>query len=318
MQAGIKNNLCTDSTLHRNIKKSEANLLSTLRSYFQMTKPSISILVVFTVIPTLFMAQSESGNLSFNIAFYSLLGTYLASSSAAIFNHLIDWQIDAAMVRTKKRPIPSGAVNRFTALVLAIILGITSYVMLFQNTTPLAANVALFANFFYVVVYTLILKPRTSQNIVIGGAAGAVGPLIGWAAVTGTIEWPAYVLFLVIFLWTPPHFWALAIKYREDYKKAKIPMLPSVKGVKTTKLQMFIYTVILIPTSLALLIDEKASYIYGTLSFLLSAYFCYLAFKLMKTDSDRKAMGVFYYSLIYIFGIFGSLTLDRVIFHLLN
>lgn len=280
-----------------------------------MTKPSISLLVVFTVLPTLFMAQSETGNLNYLVAFISLFGTYLASSSSGIFNHLIDWQIDAAMARTKKRPIPSGRVNRLVAFFLAVVLGVSSYLMLYAYTTPLAANIALFANFFYVVIYTLILKPRTPQNIVIGGAAGSVGPLIGWAAVTGTIEWPAWVLFMVIFLWTPPHFWALAIKYKDDYKKANIPMLPSVKGVKTTKNQIFIYTALLIPTVAALLYEQRASYIYGVISLGMTFYFAYLAFKLLNQDSEKKAMGVFYYSLLYIFGVFGSLTIDRVIFY---
>lgn len=297
-----------------------------LRGYFQMTKPSISLLVAFTVVPTLFMAAEEQGGTTLWVAFCAVFGTYLASSSAGIFNHIVDSDIDSTMDRTRTRPLPSGRVHRGVAGFVATALGLGSYGLLYSQTTPLAAHIAILANFFYVVIYTMILKRRTSQNIVIGGAAGSVGPLIGWAAVSGTIAWPAWVLFMVIFLWTPPHFWALAIKYRDDYSAAGVPMLPSVKGVKVTQRQIFYYTLALIPTVALLLIDNTASFVYALFSLPLTLYFCYLGYKLLRTeftasDSDapnRTAMNVFFFSLIYVFGVFGSLIIDRAIAHWLS
>lgn len=299
-----------------------------LRAYFQMTKPSISLLVAFTVVPTLFMAAEQQGGVSFWVAFCAVFGTYIASSSAGIFNHIVDSDIDSTMDRTRKRPLPSGKVHRGIAAFVAVALGLGSYGLLYTQTTPLAAHIALFANFFYVVIYTMILKRRTSQNIVIGGAAGAVGPLIGWAAVSGTIAWPAWVLFMVVFLWTPPHFWALAIKYKDDYAAAGVPMLPSVKGIPTTQRQIFYYALALVPTVALLLLDGAASYVYALISIPLTLYFGYISFKLMRTEfteraedneaPNRKAMEVFLFSLVYVFGVFGSLIIDRALAHWLS
>lgn len=281
------------------------------QSYYQLMKPTISMLVVVTVVPTLFMAESRLP--SFSVALAALVGTYLAAGSAAIFNHLVDSDIDGYMKRTRSRPIPSGKVSGSRAASFATVLGIVSFMILFHWTTPLAAWIALAANAFYVVIYTMFLKRRTVQNIVIGGAAGAVGPLIGWAAVNGTLEWPAWVLFAVIFLWTPPHFWALAIKYKDDYTKAKIPMLPSVKGVAVTRKQIFLYTLTLIPTVASLSFFGKAGWFYGISASALTLYFVWLAFKLLQTEENQRAMPLFYYSCFYLFGIFGVLTIDRLI-----
>lgn len=280
------------------------------QSYYQMMKPTISLLVVVTVVPTLFMA---TGTLpSFSVVFASLVGTYLASGSAAIFNHLVDSDVDQAMKRTRNRPLPTGRVQPYRAAVLATLLGIVSFVILYRWTTPLAAYLALAANFFYVLIYTVYLKRRTVQNIVIGGAAGAVGPLIGWAALTGELAWPAWVLFAIIFLWTPPHFWALAIKYKDDYALAQIPMMPSVKGLPTTRRQMFFYTLTLVPTVISLALFGAASWFYGVTALVLTAYFVWLAFRLMWSEENERAMPLFYYSCFYLFGIFGALTIDRL------
>ncbi len=282
------------------------------QSYYQMMKPTISMLVVVTVIPTLFMAQSRLPG--FGVAMAALIGTYLASGSAAMFNHLVDSDIDAHMKRTRSRPIPSGKVSASKAAALAATLGIVSFMILFYGTTPLAAWIALAANVFYVVIYTIYLKRRTVQNIVIGGAAGAVGPLIGWAAVTGTLAWPAWVLFAVIFLWTPPHFWALAIKYKDDYAKANIPMLPAVKGLPVTRRQIFAYTLTLIPVVVSLSVFGAAGWFYGIVASALTLYFVWLAFVLMRTEENQRAMPLFYYSCFYLFGVFGALTIDRLLF----
>lgn len=333
MQIGVKKGFGDDEKSSAKLNRSDASsgsmlgaTLDEMRGYFQMTKPSISLLVAFTVVPTLFMAAEEQGGTSLWIAFCAVFGTYLASSSAGIFNHIVDSDIDSTMDRTRTRPLPSGRVHRGIAAIVATTLGLGSYALLYTQTSPLAANIAILANFFYVVIYTMILKRRTSQNIVIGGAAGSVGPLIGWAAVSGTIAWPAWVLFMVIFLWTPPHFWALAIKYRDDYSAAGVPMLPSVKGVKVTQKQIFFYTLALIPTVGLLLIDNAASFVYALISIPLTLYFCYLGYKLLRTDfktaddsiPNRKAMEVFFFSLIYVFGVFGSLIIDRAIAHWLS
>lgn len=282
------------------------------KSFYQMMKPTISLLVVITVIPTLIMAAQGIPDLG--LALWTLLGTFLASGSAGMFNHLVDSDIDGFMARTKSRPIPSGQVPRPFAFWLASILGLASFIMLYWGASPLAAWVAMAANAFYVLVYTLYLKRRTVQNIVIGGAAGAVGPLIGWAAVTGQIAWPAWVLFAVIFLWTPPHFWALAIKYKDDYARAKIPMLPSVKGVEVTRRQIFVYTLTLVPPICSLVIWGQAGWIYGVLSISLTLYFAWLAYKLFRSRNDERAMPLFLYSCFYLFGVFGALTFDRLIY----
>ena len=269
------------------------------------------MLVVITCVPTLFMAGTNLPSLQ--LIAITLIGTFLASGSASIFNHLVDSDIDQQMKRTRQRPIPAGKVSLPRAAGFGATLGVLSFVLLYKFATPLAAWIALAANAFYVLVYTMFLKRRTVQNIVIGGAAGAVGPLIGWAAITGTVGWPAWVLFLIIFLWTPPHFWALAIKYKDDYAKVGVPMLPSVKGVEVTRLQIFLYTLTLIPAVASLFWFGAAGWTYFSLSMILTLYFVWLAFKLYSTRENQRCMPLFYYSCFYLFGVFGALTLDKLL-----
>lgn len=283
-------------------------------AYIQMMKPTISLLVVFTTLPTLFMASPQLPSLGLFLVV--LIGTFLASSSSAIFNHVLDSDIDATMTRTSRRPLPSGKVNSDWAVMLAVTLGAVSFLILALFANPLTAWVALLANFFYVFIYTLWLKRRTPQNIVIGGAAGSVGPLIGWAAVTGTLSWESWVLFLIIFLWTPPHFWALAIKYREDYSKAKVPMLPCVSGIDTTRRQMFYYTLLLIPVSISLYTHGDAGLTYLIVALASSLYFCFLTIRLMVTKKDQHVMPVFFFSLFYIFAIFGALAVEQFLYRI--
>jgi len=285
------------------------------RSYFQMTKPTISLLVVVTVIPALFLTQQQLPSVQLSLV--ALLGTFLASGSAAIFNHLVDSDIDQHMKRTRSRPIPAGKISTGKAGLFAVAMGLASFALLYKFATPLAAWLGVAANFLYVVVYTMYLKRRTVQNIVIGGAAGCVGPLIGWAAVTGTLDWPAWVLFGIIFLWTPPHFWSLAIKYKDDYARANIPMMPTVKGLEVTRKQIFFYSVLLIPCVLSLSVFGVAGWIYGVIAGGLTVYFVWLAYRLYTTRENQRAMPLFYYSCFYLFGVFGALTVDRLVF-LLN
>ncbi|MBC7661681.1 MAG: protoheme IX farnesyltransferase [Chitinophagaceae bacterium] len=281
------------------------------RAYFQMTKPTISLLVVVTVIPALFLTQNGFPSLQLSIV--ALLGTFFASGSAAVFNHLVDSDIDSHMKRTRTRPIPAGKISTAKAATFAVVMGLASFFLLYRFATPLAAWLGVAANFLYVVVYTMYLKRRTVQNIVLGGAAGCVGPLIGWAAVTGTIAWPAWVLFGIVFLWTPPHFWSLAIKYKDDYARANIPMLPTVKGLEVTRKQILFYSVLLIPTVFSLSIFGVAGWIYGTIAGGLTLYFVWLAYRLYATKENQRAMPLFYYSCFYLFGVFGALTIDRLV-----
>ncbi|RYZ57843.1 MAG: protoheme IX farnesyltransferase [Proteobacteria bacterium] len=285
------------------------------RSYFSMTKPTISLMVVVTVIPALFLTQNELPSLKLSLV--ALIGTFLASGSSAIFNHLADSDIDQHMKRTRTRPIPAGKISSTRAATLAIAMAIASFALLYTMATPLAAWLGVIGNILYAVVYTMYLKRRTVQNIVLGGAAGCFGPLIGWAAMTGTIEWPAWVLFGIIFLWTPPHFWSLAIKYKDDYARANIPMLPTVKGLEVTRQQILFYSVLLIPCVLSLSVFGIAGWIYGIIAGALTLYFVWLAFRLYTTRENQRAMPLFFYSCFYLFGVFGALTLDRLVY-LLN
>lgn len=301
----------SESTLLSPVDTVKARAVS-WRDFFQLTKPTISLLVVVTVVPGLLLATPNSIP-SMNLILAALIGTWLASSSAAVFNHLVDADIDQQMVRTRKRPVASGRVPNTSAALFAVILGLISFVMLWVLTTPTAALVALAANAFYVLFYTMYLKRRTVQNIVIGGAAGAVGPLIGWAAVDGQMPWPAWVLFAVIFMWTPPHFWALALKYKDDYAAAGVPMMPVVYGDETTRRQMFYYTLGLIPLIASLSVFGVAGMIYLIPSLGLTLYFAWLAWRLMRSRTNHLAMPLFHYSCLYLFGIFGALMADALL-----
>ena len=281
------------------------------RSYLPLTKPTITLLVVVTIIPALLLAANGLPPLLTSLA--ALLGTYLASASASVFNHLLDADLDQVMNRTRDRPVPSGQVSPQGAFAFGSALGAASLLVLYNWTTPLATTVAFLANAFYVLGYTLCLKRYTDQNIVIGGAAGAVGPLIGWAAITGTIGWPAWVLFGVIVLWTPPHFWALAIKYKNDYATANIPMLPVTRGDEATRRQIFAYTLTLIPPIIALFYFGAAGTFYLVTSLAATLYFCWKAWQLYQKHDNSGAMPVFHYSCLYLFAIFGSLTIDRLL-----
>jgi protoheme IX farnesyltransferase len=283
------------------------------RDYFQMTKPTITLLVVVTVFPGILLASPERiPHMSLIVA--SLLGTWLASSSAAVFNHLVDADVDRSMLRTQKRPVASGRVVTRNALIFGSVLGLCSVIVLAALTTWLAAFLAVAANAFYVLFYTMYLKRRTVQNIVIGGAAGAVGPLIGWASVEPSIGWSAWMLFLVIFLWTPPHFWALALKYKGDYAAAGIPMMPVVHGETVTKTQMFWYTVSLVPVVASLFLFGVAGWFYFLLAMGFTLYFVWMAWTLKQSSDSHRAMPLFHFSCLYLFGVFGALMVDRLLF----
>lgn len=289
--------------------------VATWRDYFQMTKPTITLLVVVTVFPGILLASPTSIP-PMSLVLASLIGTWLASSSAAVFNHLVDADIDRHMARTNRRPVASGRVDTKMAILFGGSLGLVSVAVLTIWATLAAAVIAVFANAFYVLFYTMYLKRRTVQNIVIGGAAGAVGPLIGWASVDSSVGWPAWMLFLVIFLWTPPHFWALALKYKDDYAAAGIPMMPVVHGEETTRRQMFWYTISLVPVVASLTVFGAAGYLYLTVAMAFTLYFVWLAWRLMTTRDAKLTMPLFHYSCLYLFGVFGALMMDRLLFAL--
>ena len=291
--------------------KKGSSLTQALVELISMTKPTISLLVVITAIPAIIMASDKFPWPRTILAI--LLGSALCSASAAVFNQLFEPGIDRKMKRTRKRSIPSGRISKAGGFLWGILLGVLGFGLLYKWATPLAAYVALAGHIFYCMIYTLILKPLTVQNIVIGGAAGAVGPLIGWAGITGTIGWPAWVLFLIITLWTPPHFWSLAIHYKEDYRAAGIPMYPVVHGDLKTKKVIIYYCLSLIPVVVSLYLFDEAGILYLLIAGGLTVKFLWDAVLMYGETENQRTMPFFHYSCFYTFGIFGALTCDRLL-----
>lgn len=284
-----------------------------MNAYLQMTKPTIVMLIVVTAIPALLMASA--GAVDIIVWTVALVGTVLSAASASVFNHVFDAQLDQQMTRTRNRPLARGQVTKRRAIIFASVLAIGALAILAWGTTLTATGIAFGGIVFYALVYTLILKRHTPQNIVIGGAAGAVGPLIGWAAVTGELSWVAWLLSLIIFLWTPPHFWALAIYYRRDYQRAQIPMYPAVYGVKRTKQAIICYVVTLLPVWVALYLVSSCSLVFLLISLALTGYFLRRAW-LFNTDTG-DSMALFRFSCLYILLLFAGLAVDQVVVLLL-
>lgn len=283
----------------------------TAHDFLALTKPTIMLLVLITGFLTLFVIPDAQPSIGVVLA--TVVGTALASGSANALNMYFDRDIDQIMKRTQTRPIPAGKVTPTEALIFGIALGIISVALLWTTTNALAALIALSGILFYVCVYTLFLKRRTPQNIVIGGAAGSVAPLIAWAAVTGTVELPAVLLFLVIFLWTPPHFWALALLASEDYARAGVPMMPVVRGHDETRKQIFIYTALLVPLTIAFYVIDFTGLIFLISGLALAGIFLQKAWKLLKDKSRESARDVFFYSIFYLALLFVALLIDHVL-----
>jgi heme o synthase len=280
-----------------------------ISAYISLTKPTITALVVMTCLPGLLLA-THIPNVVLTMA--TLIGTALVSGSSAVFNQILDSDIDRVMTRTSKRPIPLGTVSNSHAITFAIVIGLLGLTLLYVYAHPLAAFIALAAHLFYGFFYTVYLKPRTDQNIVIGGAAGAVGPLIGFAAITGEIGIGAVLLFLLIFLWTPPHFWALAIKYRDEYAKANIPMLPVTAGLAVTKTQMLWYCLSLVPVVFYFSFLASSLWASGINSFL-TLMFVYKAWVFKQQPDETGSMSLFIFSCFYLLIVFLVISLDRLI-----
>jgi protoheme IX farnesyltransferase len=279
------------------------------REYFQLTKPRVVALLVFCAVIGMFLAVP--GIPPWRALVFGTLGIWLASGSAAAFNHLIDERIDKLMARTARRPLATGKLNARQVLVFAAVLGIISMVILAALVNVLTAWLTFGGLIGYALVYTAYLKRATPQNIVIGGLAGAIPPVLGWTAVTDALHPFPLQLCLIIFVWTPPHFWALAIFRRDDYARAQIPMLPVTHGVRYTRWQILLYTVLLVIVSLLPSITGHSGLIYFGGAAVLGVGFLYYAFRLMNPPDEFFAMRVFKYSVIYLMALFAFLLTDH-------
>jgi protoheme IX farnesyltransferase len=277
--------------------------------YVALLKPRVMSLVVFTGFAGLFVAP---GNLPPVLAAVAVICIAISAGAAGAINMWYERDIDALMERTKNRPIPAGKISPNKALIFGVLLNILPVLVMGFLLNWVAAALLAFAAGFYIFIYTIWLKRRTPHNIVIGGAAGAIPPMIGWAAVTGSITLDSIVLFLIIFMWTPPHFWALALYREGDYAKAGVPMLPVVSGAAETRRQILIYTVLLIPLTFAPLILGTAGLIYGLSAGVLGAYFFWLAIQIIRNQNDKSARRLFGFSIIYLFALFAALIIEQV------
>jgi len=281
-----------------------------LVDYYELGKPRIVYLLLITTAAAMVMAAH--GMPSPGLLFWTLLGGALSAASAGAYNCVIDRDIDRVMRRTMLRPIVTGRISVRNALFAATVAGIAGVSMLFVFAGWLAALLSLAGNLYYVFVYTIWLKRRTPQNIVIGGAAGAVPPLVGWAAVTHQVGLPALGLFAIIFLWTPPHFWALSLITNADYDRAGVPMFANVYGVQRTKREIMLYTLVLVAVSLTLVDLHVMGAIYGVCATILGAVFVYEAIKLTQDDTRRWARSLFKFSLLYLALICAAMVIDRI------
>jgi len=282
-----------------------------LNDYYELTKPRIIYLLLITTLAAMVMA--ERGVPPLGLTLLTLLGGALAAGSAGAFNCVIDRDIDRVMTRTMLRPVATGRIAPWPALAFATVTGILAFALFYFFVNPLAAWFALAGNAYYVLVYSLWLKRATALNIVIGGAAGAVPPLVGWAAVTHGIGGPALGLFGLIFLWTPPHFWALALMTNTDYEKAGVPMLPNVRGVERTKREIFVYSAIMVGMSLVLTPLGVMGWWYFVPATVLGAIFMRDAWKLFEGPLKPRARALFKFSLVYLALMCAAMVLDRVI-----
>ncbi|MDQ7247017.1 heme o synthase [Dongia sedimenti] len=286
----------------------EAEAGARVGDFVALLKPRVMSLVVFTGFAGLFVAP---GHIHPVIAAVAVLCIAVAAGASGAINMWYDRDIDAVMSRTRNRPIPRGAVTPEQALAFGLVLSAFSVMLMDIAVNTTAAALLAFTIFFYVVVYTIWLKRSTPQNIVIGGASGAFPPMIGWAAVTGDVSLASISLFLIIFMWTPPHFWALSLYKEGDYAKAGVPMMPVVAGQRSTKLQMLVYTLILCPLTLVPVYFGVAGWIYGAASIALNLGFVGHAIRVLRSDDLRNAKRMFGFSLLYLFLHFALLCVDR-------
>ncbi|MEM7762609.1 MAG: heme o synthase [Pseudomonadota bacterium] len=282
---------------------------SSIRDYYELTKPRVVMLIVFTAIVGMLLAVP--GLPPLDALLFGTIGIGFASSSAAAINQIIDARVDAQMARTQRRPLVLGNISDRQALTFAGLLCVVSMAVLWWLVNPLTAVLTFLSLIGYAVIYTVYLKPATPQNIVIGGAAGAAPPVLGWVAVTGEIHAHALLLFLIIFVWTPPHFWALAIARRDEYAKVGTPMLPVTHGVPYTKLSVLLYTILLVIVTLLPWLSGMTGLIYLVSALVLGAVFLKHAIRLRAHSGDQPAMPMFVYSINYLMYLFAALLVDH-------
>jgi protoheme IX farnesyltransferase len=279
------------------------------RDFLELTKPRVSLLIVFTALVGMVLASP--GMVPLHALLFGTLGIALASGSAAAFNHVLDRRIDEQMARTRRRPLPTGHLQMHHAVIFAALLGLASMLILGLLVNALTAALTFCSLIGYAMVYTMWLKRATPQNIVIGGAAGAAPPVLGWAAVTNSVDPQALLLFLIIFTWTPPHFWALAIARRDDYAKAGIPMLPVTHGIPYTRLQIVLYTILLVLTTLLPYLTGMSGFIYLGSAIVLNGRFLYFALSLQRGLRPDLPIRTFRFSITYLMLLFAALILDH-------
>lgn len=296
------------------INRDKHDFLKVIKSYYQLTKPRIIPLLLITTAASMWMATP--GNVDPVLLIVTLLGGTLAAASAQTLNCIYDRDIDYTMVRTRERPIPSGRIKPVNALIFAIVLAILSFSLLALFVNLSAALLAMSGIVFYMLVYTHMLKRHTTQNIVIGGAAGAIPALVGWAAVTGELSWAAWVLFAIVFIWTPPHFWSLALMIKDDYAQVGVPMLPVIEGEEATVKQIWLYTLLLVPFSLVLVYPlGNAGIVYSIVALLLGGIFIQKAWKLKQAPKDKQlARSLFKYSILYMMLLCTGIVIDSLSF----
>jgi heme o synthase len=282
-----------------------------VQSYVALTKPRIIELLLITTVPTMFVAARHVP--SFRLMVLTVAGGALAAGGANALNMVYDRDIDALMERTKNRPLVTGAITPRSATIFAVVLEAGAFALLWSTVNALSAVLALSATAFYLGIYTMWLKRSSPQNIVIGGAAGAVPVLVGWSAVTGHLGLAPFVMFGIIFLWTPPHFWALAVRYRDDYSNAAVPMLPSIADLRTVTRRITVYVVALWIASLLLVPVAHLNLGYGAVAFVTGGAFLLYAVALMRDPSPRRAMRLFGFSITYLTVLFVAMGVDAVV-----
>ena len=279
------------------------------RQYLELCKPKVVLLIVFTAVVG--MLLSTPGMVPLHTLFFASVGIGLAAASGAAVNHWVDQKIDAEMERTQGRPLVTGGLSSQSALLFALSLTVISMAILVTTTNMLTAILTFICVIGYAVVYTMFLKRSTPHNIVWGGAAGAAPPILGWTAITGEVNTEALLLFLIIFIWTPPHFWALAIRRRDEYAKVDVPMLPVTHGIPFTKMQVLLYTFMLLAVTLIPFVIDMSGLVYLAGAVSLGIGFIYHAFKLYRSEGDDHAMKTFAYSIFYLTALFGFLLADH-------
>jgi protoheme IX farnesyltransferase len=283
------------------------------QQYYELTKPRVVALITFTAIVGMLM--SVPGALPWTIVVFGVLGIFLVAAGAAAINQLVDRRIDGEMKRTQSRPIPQGAISTTHALIFALSISLLGAILLWIFTNPLCTILTMLSLLGYAVIYTMYLKRATPQNIVIGGAAGAAPPLLGWVAVTNSVDIGAVILFMIIFFWTPPHFWALAIHRKDEYAKVNIPMLPVTHGVELTRLHILLYSILLAMITVMPYMIGMSGLLYLVSVVWLNGRYMWMNFTFFKTGDDSKAMPSFVYSIKYLMYLFAALLIDHYLYY---